>query len=108
MCCCVSVCCTGKGVQCVVVCQCVVQVKEHCVLLCVSDGQVLVVLTHCFWRLVEQRTDTSGPMARLNWLLELLGHTRNVITGVMPLTSPSQTLRNVSRGRQTLGFRSHP
>ena len=34
--CCVSVCCTGKGVQCVVVCQCVVQVKEYSVLLCVS------------------------------------------------------------------------
>lgn len=43
------------------------------------------VLAHCLWQLVELRSDTSGPMARLHWLLELLGHTRNIATGVVPL-----------------------
>ncbi|XP_070176499.1 focadhesin-like [Littorina saxatilis] len=61
---------------------------------CSSDA-MLYMLAHCFWLVVEQRsaTDLSGPMARLNWLLELLGHTRNVVTGAVPLTSSEQSLK---------------
>lgn len=58
---------------------------------CGKDS-LLYILAHCFWKLVSNRTETSGPMARLNWLVELLGHTRNMASGAVPLSSPSQSL----------------
>ncbi|KAK7480036.1 hypothetical protein BaRGS_00028769, partial [Batillaria attramentaria] len=57
-----------------------------------DEDTLLYVLAHCLWMLVENRTETSGPMARLNWIVELLGHTRNIAAGAVPLSSPTQTL----------------
>jgi hypothetical protein len=70
-------------------------VKSFLVCVCSDTGSVVHVLAHCLWQLSELRSDTSGPMARLHWFLELLGHTRNVATGVVPLSSQAQTLNKV-------------
>ncbi|KAL8620364.1 hypothetical protein ACOMHN_060273 [Nucella lapillus] len=49
-------------------------------------------LAHCLWSVVAQRKESCGPMERLNWLVELLGHSRNIATRAVPLPCPTQTL----------------
>ncbi|CAL1526989.1 unnamed protein product, partial [Lymnaea stagnalis] len=52
----------------------------------------MLLLSHCLVAYSKRRDDPSGPVARQQWFLELLGHTRTVVTGAMPLaeTAPSK------------------
>ncbi|KAK3602758.1 hypothetical protein CHS0354_027755 [Potamilus streckersoni] len=47
---------------------------------------VLWLLTHCFHGVAKLQNEFTNVMKRLQWLLELLGHTRNIATGVFALS----------------------
>ncbi|XP_033729341.1 focadhesin-like [Pecten maximus] len=43
-------------------------------------------LQHCFYQMTKTRSEFTGVMQRLQWLVELLGHVRNIATGTTTLS----------------------
>ncbi|XP_048733859.2 focadhesin-like isoform X2 [Ostrea edulis] len=41
---------------------------------------------HTFWHIAQSQAESNGTLHRLQWLLELLGHIRNVSTGAITLS----------------------
>ncbi|XP_061172326.1 focadhesin-like [Saccostrea echinata] len=52
-----------------------------------SDTEDLHALFyHTFWHISQSKAESNGVQHQLQWLLELLGHTRNVSTGAITLS----------------------
>ncbi|XP_060062505.1 focadhesin-like, partial [Ylistrum balloti] len=43
-------------------------------------------LQHCFYQVTQTRSEFTGVIPRLQWLVELLGHVRNIATGATTLS----------------------
>ncbi|KAL5004639.1 hypothetical protein ScPMuIL_018095 [Solemya velum] len=53
----------------------------------VECEHAFTLLQYCFQRTYGSTSEMTGFMCRIQWLLELLGHSHNLAAGVLPLTS---------------------
>ncbi|XP_062590715.1 focadhesin-like isoform X2 [Saccostrea cucullata] len=51
-----------------------------------GTDDLLALFYHTFWHISQSKAESSGVQHQLQWLLELLGHTRNVSTGAIALS----------------------
>ena len=54
-----------------------------------------MVLAHCFYRLTLCDKEPARVMNRVRWLLEIMGHVRNIVTGHVPLSNSSANISKV-------------
>ncbi|XP_050400636.1 focadhesin isoform X2 [Patella vulgata] len=51
------------------------------------------IVSHCFYSVNLCKSELTGPMNQLQWLLELLGHIRNLAIGVIKLENTAPPLK---------------
>ncbi|OWF34881.1 focadhesin-like isoform X2 [Mizuhopecten yessoensis] len=85
----------SKG--CLVRCYLVVQGKQPITILnsCIdatfnnkrcNHSLISTYLQHCFYQVTQSRSEFTGVIPKLHWLVELLGHVRNIATGATTLS----------------------
>ena len=57
--------------------------------------QLLVMLAHCFYRLTLCDREPARVINRVQWLLEIMGHVRNIVTRQVPLSNSEVQLSKV-------------
>ncbi|ESO89596.1 hypothetical protein LOTGIDRAFT_164893 [Lottia gigantea] len=57
--------------------------------------KVFSILCHCFYSTVMSSTESTGAMYLVQWLLELVGHVRNISIGVIQLDDNALPLATV-------------
>ena len=66
------------------------------------DPVIEGLLAHCFYQSMFTNVDYTGSLPRLQWLLELMGHVKNIATGTVTLLEQSQPLAEVRSSRVLL------
>ncbi|XP_041369730.1 focadhesin-like [Gigantopelta aegis] len=62
---------------------------------CCNDPVIQGLLAHCFYQSMFVKVDCTGTLPRLQWLLELMGHVKNIATGTVTLSEQAQPLNQV-------------
>ena len=61
-----------------------------------SDKEKLVVfLSHCFHKMTACDKEVARVLNRVQWLLEIMGHVRNIVTQTIPLSNSTADLSQV-------------
>lgn len=60
-----------------------------------NHSQISTYLQHCFYHMSQTRSEFTGVMQRLQWLVELLGHVRNIATGATTLSDDIKNKQKV-------------
>ena len=55
----------------------------------------MVFLAHCFHKMTTCDRELAHVSNRVQWLLEIMGHIRNIVTGMQPLSNPAADLQQV-------------
>ena len=68
------------------------------------DPVIEGLLAHCFYQSMFTNVDYTGSLPRLQWLLELMGHVKNIATGTVTLLEQAQPLAEVRSSRLQSDF----
>ena len=55
----------------------------------------MVFLAHCFHKMTTCDKEVARVLNRVQWLLEIMGHVRNIVTQIIPLSNSTADLSQV-------------
>ena len=58
-----------------------------------DHDKVLYYLCLCFYKMTQTDSEHTRVIQRVQWLLEIMGHVKNIATGSYPVALPTQKVK---------------